>query len=175
MSDESLSESMRKWLDAWLPAMAVERWLVSELWDHSYPDIRIDWDDDDRWFWLIPFYEIGRTGVLGIQGEILRNESIDAVRQSLNAISWKERLREEHLLLRSTSQEPVTWAPTIADVWYPDPRGGFFVSYISSPRGLKPGELFLSLNGATWSAMGPKDPREPESYDLSDLEPYLPT
>lgn len=169
---------------AWLNSAHVEHWLRS-LWPTwRSDDVRHDWDDQDRWYWMIADFDRGRSRVLGIGRELLERTTVTKLRQVLEAAHWMARIDREALLVDRTSDgewSVEAWKPPLEEKWFEDPAGGFFVAFhnsgalvSSAPPPARLPRPFLALHGKTWSAMGPKDPRPAQTYSVAELLPYLP-
>jgi hypothetical protein len=147
-------------------------------------DVRHDWDEEDRWFWVIPDYDTGRSRVIGIPRSVLEQTTVTKLRGVLEEANWLARIDQDALLVsRSTSGtwSVETWSPSVGEKWFKDPSGGYFVAFrdsgalvSSAPPPARLPSPFLALHGKTWSAMGPKDPRPVDSYALHELLQFLP-
>jgi hypothetical protein len=169
----------------WLNAAHVEQWLRSIWPSWRYDEIREMWDELGRWFWIIPDYHRGRSRVLGIERELLEEVTVTRLKRILEEANWLQRIDSENLLVtRDTSGHfhVDAWQPDLDDAWFPDPQDGYYVACRSGGRSISAGqrparlpEEFLALHGATWSAMGPRDPRRPQSYSAQELSKYVPS
>ena len=168
----------------WLNSAHIEDWL-GDLWPSwRMGDVRHGWDDQRRWYWVIPDFDRGRSRVLGIPRELLETTTVTKLREVLDRHDWLKRIDSEPLLVERDVEGEWTvraWDPVVEEAWFPAPEGGYFVAFRTQTSGVHVGlqparlpEAFLAIHGKAWSAMGPRDPREPGTYDLEELRPYLP-
>lgn len=166
----------------WLNSAHVERWL-QEVWPSWRPhDVRSDRDEADRWYWIIPDFDAGRSRILGLPRRLLERTTLSVLRQVLEDGNWRARIEREPLLVERTDDGKWSvkgWDPQPDEQWFPDPSGGHFVAFaepgigISASGSARLPQPFLALHGRTWSKMGPQDPRSPRTYTLDELKPYL--
>lgn len=135
-----LREEMRRWSETFRASVPIDRWLEHEFWDETWPhDVRREWDREERWFWIIPDFEKGRSRIVGVEGHLLREDSPQLIQNALERANWKARLEEEHLLVvrgAGGTIGVVTWEPEIDEVWFEDPRGGFYNAYKQTSRSM---------------------------------------
>lgn len=172
----------------WKNSSRMKRWFEREFdehWKEGCPETRDDWDGEGRWFWIVPDHVKGRSRIVGVDRGLLEQEGAPArVQQTLQMIDWLKRIDIESILVTQDERGTpcvVSWNPDVEEQWFPDPKGGYFVAYettahavsVAGPPAFTP-EPFLALDGATWSATGPVNPRSPKSYSIEELLPYLP-
>jgi hypothetical protein len=179
-----MSKISAQWSPAlWLNSAHVEHWL-QQLWPTwRRDDIRSSCDEADRWYWTVRDYAAGRSRILGMPTSILERTTLSVLRHVLEDANWRSRIDQEALLIeRSENGDWIvgSWAPQTNEQWFADPRGGHFVAFVdtgvrvsSGPPARLP-QPFLALHGRTWSAMGPQNPRAPQTYTLEELKPFLP-
>ena len=168
---------------AWLNSAHVERWLRSIWPSWRTDDVRHDWDPQDRWYWIIPDYDRGRSRVLGMPQSLLERLTLSKLREVLDETDWRQRLEQEYLLVQRSQDgdwSVTAWEPKVDEKWFPDPRGGYFVAFqvanavsFTLPPDAPP-KPYLALHSKTWSAMGPEKPRPVQDYNVADLLPFLP-
>lgn len=62
MDMDELRESMRTWSETFIDFVKMDRWLSHLFWEEtSLHEIRRDWDEERRWYWMIPDFDQGRT------------------------------------------------------------------------------------------------------------------
>jgi hypothetical protein len=169
----------------WLNAAHVEHWLRSIWSSWRYDEIREQWDDHGRWFWIIPDYQRGRSRILGIEAEFLEEVTVTRLKRILEEANWLQRIESEDLIVTRDESGRFcveTWRPEVDEAWFTDPHAGNYVAYRSEGRGITNSlypaalpEKFLVLHGEKWSAMGPRDPRAPKDYTAEELGKYVPS
>ncbi len=165
-------------------ASRVEDWLASEYWPvWRSDDVWHDWDGEGHLYWVIPDYAEGRSRVLGMEGHLLEETTLSQVEVLLSARDWKGRIEQAPLLIQRDaigSLDVTTWEIVLPEVWFPDPRGGFFRAFVSDPPSRMSGTpptrgRALVLHGATWSSIGPSDPAPLSTYSVDSLTGYIPS
>ncbi len=179
MDIESLRKELRSWAATLRASVAIERWLDEQVWEGGCGhELRHHWDAAERWFWLIPDFESGRTGVVGVEARVLQAAAPNEIVDALEGAHWRRRLKKADLLVARQSYSTlsvVEWNPEVADAWFEDPLGGYFYAYEQDSRNMwTPEPPFLALEARGWSAMGPRSPRAPKTYTAEELAPYLP-
>ena len=168
----------------WLNSAHIERWLGG-LWPGwRARDIRHGWDNESCWYWVAPDYDRGRSRVIGISMSLLETTTLSRFQEILESHDWTHRVGEVALLIGKSEEGEWTveaWNPDIEEAWFSDPNGGYFVAFKDQSGGISVGPFlpdpptpFLALHGKEWSAMGPKDPRDPRSYSVEELKPFIP-
>ncbi len=180
-------EQVDKWSfftpTTWLNSAHVERWLRSIWPGWRMDDVRHEWDEGGRWYWIIPDFANRRSRVLGVEAVLLEKVTVSHLKDALERVHWLQRIQSEHLLIvqdEAGDLQVKKWEAALDEKWFVDPSGG---NYVAFPTGshqvpsVAPGPLperFLVLHVAKWSAMGPKEPRDVQSYSEDELRPYLP-
>ena len=169
---------------AWLNSAHVEHWLRGIWPSWRMNDVRHDWDEAGRWFWVVPDFDQGRSRIIGIPRSLLERTTVTKLRQTLEDADWMVRIEREALLvdrIESGVWVVNAWEPVVEEKWFRDTTGEFFVAFRDSAplvsAGAPPARIprpFLALHGKTWSAMGPEEPRPVGVYSLEELVPFLP-
>lgn len=168
----------------WLNSAHMERWLRQVWPTWRWDDIRHDWNDQGRWYWILPDFERGRSRIIGVEAGLLEEVTVAQLRKALERANWLDRIDKEALLVHRDDQHNLVvsgWkGPEVDEVWFPDPRGGYFVAYPATTGGVSGGapprvpEEHLALHGKSWSALGPYHPRTANTYSLDELREFLP-
>lgn len=167
----------------WINSGYIERWLGT-LWPGwRVEDVRHGWDEEKRWYWVVPDYDRGRSRIVGMPMKLLETTTASMLREVLERHRWRERVDREPLFVDRRDDGAwlvEAWAPKVSEAWFPSPDGGYFVAFWSQGHGVSVGPYpadnpvpFLALHGKAWSAMGPKEPKAPDQYTLAELYPYL--
>jgi hypothetical protein len=177
-------DDMDHWSAAlWVNAGHIERWL-RELWPSwRRDDIRSDSTEDGTWYWVCPDFTVGRSRVLGIERQLLERTPVSVLREALEANRWLDLIKDTPIRVARDGNGTwliTRWEPVVAEKWFPDPRGGYFVAcedpgiVVSTGSAAREARSFIALHGAGWSALGPSGNRPVSSYDATELIRFLP-
>lgn len=178
------SEDLAAFKHRWMTLTLLGRW-VEQHWLEwgEYEDVReFASNQPGGRGWAIPDYERGRSRLILITDDAVASANAEQIQKALEGADWLKRIEDSGLVVAPGADDLTVgpWEGYAEEQWFEDPKVGHFVVYRKSVGGVGVGYIpdpprdIVVLDAGHWVGVGPSDVRDPATYTIADLRPFLP-